>query len=214
MGAGETLTIAVLGTGRMGTALASAFARAGHRVVFGSRDPARARSGTPAWPEIVGARDAILLADLAVLATLWQDTPEMLRHAGDFGGKVLIDATNPEKAIGRGLALGHTTSGAEEIARLAPSARVVKAFNHVYAELLDRGRDFGGVHASIFLCGDDGEARGLAARLIADCGFVPVDVGELSAARFLEPAAALMVELVRGRGREPGGIALHLLERS
>ncbi len=67
----------------------------------------------------------------------------MLEHAGGFAGKVLIDATNPEASDGYALAVGHTTSGAEKIARWARDARVVKAFNGIYAEALDAGGGFG-----------------------------------------------------------------------
>jgi len=207
----------VLGTGRMGTALARAFLRAGHEVVLASRDPARARER--AASEVPGSRSAspaaaVSRSDLAVLATRWEDTKEMLAGAGDFAGKVLVDATNPEAAAGRSLLVGHLTSGAEEVARRAVNARVVKAFNHVYAEVLDRGAAFGEARAAAFLCGDDGDARKIVSALVKGCGFDPVDAGGLESARYLEPAAFLMVELVRGKGKDAGSVALHLLERA
>jgi len=200
----------------MGTALARAFLRAGHAVVLASRDPERARER--AASEVPGAAaatpaQAVSRADVAVLAALWEDVPDMLEAAGNFGGKVLIDVTNPEAAEGRSLEVGHTTSGAEEIARLAAGARVVKAFNHVYAEVLDRGADFGDRRATVFLCGDDEAARRTVAAIAGGCGFAPVDAGGLESARYLEPAAMLMVELVRGRGEGAGSVALHLLAR-
>jgi len=201
----------------MGTALARAFLRAGRQVILASRDSDRARSRTAS--EAPGATaatpaEAVLRADAAVLAVLWEDVPEMLAAAGDFAGKVLIDATNPEATEGRALVVGHTTSGAEEVARLATGARVVKAFNHVYAEILDRGPAFGGERATAFLCGDDESARRTVSAIAAGCGFAPVDAGRLESARYLEPAAMLMVELVRGRGEGAGSVALHLLARA
>jgi len=211
------MTIAVLGTGRMGTALARAFLRAGHQVILASRDPDRARSRTASEARGAAATtpaEAVSRADAAVLAVLWEDVPEMLAAAGDFAGKVLIDATNPEATEGRALVVGHTTSGAEEVARLATGARVVKAFNHVYAEILDRGPAFGGERATAFLCGDDESARRIVSAIAAGCGFSPVDAGDLESARYLEPAAMLMVELVRGRGEGAGSVALHLLARA
>jgi len=200
----------------MGTALARAFLRASHDVYLASRVPERARSRAAA--EVRGAvpalpADAVSRADVAVLATRWEDTQAMLAEVGDFFGKVLIDATNPETADGRSLALGHGTSGGEEIARRAVHVRVVKAFNHVYAEILDRGASFSGHPAAVFLCGDDEEARRTVSRVAASCGFAPIDAGGLKSARLLEPLAMLVVAPVRGGGREPDSLALGLLER-
>jgi len=221
---GGAITLSVLGSGAMGRAMAGALARTGHRVVLASRDEGRAAAAVAAVREVVaegaGSRidgdspsGAVSRSDAVVIATRWADTGEMLGRAGEFGGRILIDATNPEAAEGHSLVIGHTTSGAEEIARRAGGARVVKAFNHVYAEVLARGAAFGAVRASVFLCGDDAEAKRRVSGLIEGLGFSPVDAGGLTAARLLEPAAALMVQIVRVVGREPGSVALALLAR-
>ena len=89
----------------------------------------------------------------------------------------------------------------------------MKAFNHVYAELLERGAVFGDQRASVFLCGSDEKARAEVCRIVDELGFSPVDLGDLENARYLEPAAALIVELVRGRGFDAENAALHLLTR-
>jgi len=191
--------------------------RSGHRVVVGSRDPARARAlGGPFGRavEVASLADAAAGAEVMVLATLWADTEEVLAECGPLDGRVLVDCTNPEATSGRALVVGHTTSGAEMIATWAPGARVVKAFNHVYAEILDEGPRFGAATAAVFVCGDDPDARRVVAELAASCGFQTVDAGALATARSLEPLAMLMVELVRGQGRAPGGAAIGLLERS
>lgn len=217
-------TVAVLGSGTMGRALSGALVRAGHRVFIASRDEARAEAAAAAVRQAVpgdvrsriagdSPSAAVSRSDLAAIATRWEDTREMLGWAGNFGGRILIDATNPESAEGHSLLVGHTTSGAEEIARRAAGARVVKAFNHVYAEVLARGAVFGDRRASVFLCGDDADARRGVSDLVEDLGFSPVDAGALAAARFLEPAAALMVQIVRVVGRDPGSVALALLAR-
>ena len=200
----------------MGTALARAFARLSHRVLLASRDGGRARdaaarAGRGVEPSAPG--EAISGSDVAFLATRWADTEEMLEYAGEFAGRVLVDATNPEPAEGYGLAVGHTTSGAEKIAAWARDARVVKAFNGIYAELLESGSVFGAERASLFYCGGDREAKDLVARLARDLGFDPVDAGGLENARLLEPASALMVQLVRVQGHAPGSVALKLLQR-
>jgi predicted dinucleotide-binding enzyme len=213
----------------MGRALARLFARSGRPVRIASRDRARAEGiagdlagslpGTGAGSvlpiELAGAASSVRRGSgLVALATVWQQTRDVIAAAGPFDGVVLLDATNPEAADGRNLALGHSTSGAETIARWAEGARVVKAFNHTYAELLDEGARFpSGGRAGVLYCGDDAEAKRRVAELVAACGFEPVDAGPLSSARYLEPVAALFVELVRGRGRPPADVAFSLLSR-
>ena len=151
--------IVILGAGRMGTALARLFARSGRAVRIASRDRARGeriaceiaaslpRTGTGAASVLGIALDGAAAsvrrgAGLVALATVWQHTRDVIAAAGPFDGAVLLDATNPEALDGRALTIGHTTSGAETIARWAPGARVIKAFNHTYAELLDEGARF------------------------------------------------------------------------
>jgi len=211
------MKIAVLGTGVMGTALARAFAAGSHTVLLASRDRERAlASAARAGKGVKGAlpEEAVSSSDVVILATRWADTEEMLEYAGNFSGRVLVDATNPESVEGYSLAVGHTISGGEKIAGWARDARVVKAFNAIYAELLDAGPSFGADSASLFYCGGDREAKQVVARLASELGFDPVDAGGLENARLLEPAAALMVQLVRVQGHAPGTVALKLLARA
>jgi predicted dinucleotide-binding enzyme len=219
-------TIVIVGAGRLGRGLASLFSRAGRSVALASRDPGRVAGPVPTairWVPLDGAAQE---GEIVVLATRWEHTREALERAGPFDGRIVIDATNPEAADGRSLAVGHTTSGAEMIAEMiagrtsrmneerAPTARIVKAFNHTYAELLEEGPAFpGGVRPAVLVCGDDPAAKRTVAGLIEESGFDPVDAGPLSSARYLEPVAALFVELVRGRGRAPADVALSLLTR-
>jgi predicted dinucleotide-binding enzyme len=209
--------IVVVGTGRLGSAVGRLFVRCGHDVAVASRDPERGRRAAAALgrrAEAVPLSRASARGDLALLATLWENTRHAVEAGGPYDGRILIDATNPESEDGRSLAVGHTTSGAEMIAGWAPDARVVKAFNHTYAELLDAGPAFSGGPASVLLCGDDRGARAAVAGLVASCGFDPVDAGPLASARYLEPVAALFVELVRGGGRhDPSGIAFGIFQR-
>ncbi|MEP7132176.1 MAG: NAD(P)-binding domain-containing protein [Acidobacteriota bacterium] len=216
------MKIAILGTGVMGASLARFFVRTSHDLVLASRDFRKAgllaaalQPSGDAGPsaEAAAIEEAVRRSDLVVIATRWENTRESLERAGPFEGRVLIDVTNPETEKGRGLAIGHTSSGAEEIARLARDARVVKAFNHSYAELLDRGPDFERGSASVLFCGDDPAAKATVAGLISAGGFDAVDAGPLASARYLEPLALLFVELVRGQNRGPSDIALSILSR-
>jgi NADPH-dependent F420 reductase len=208
--------IAVVGTGRMGTALGRRLAAAGHEVSIGSRDPDRAREKA----EEIGARsggrygEAARAADAVLLAVPWSAVPASLDELGDLDGTILIDVTNPFRE-------GSNTdqvelpgsSGAETIQALVPKARVVKAWNHVYSGVLRRAPEFDGTVPTVFVAGDDPEARRAVAGLVFDVGYEPADAGDLSSARFLEPLAALMTTLDRNSGGESVH-ALKLLRRT
>jgi hypothetical protein len=154
--------------------------------------------------------DAVRQADVIILATPWAAAESALAAAGDFGGKPLLDATNP---IGPGMALthGHTDSGGEQVQRWAPSARVVKVFNTTGVENMAAPR-FGDARALMLACGDDTEAVATAVGLAGDIGFEALAFGPLRNARLLEPFGRAWIELalVRGQGR---GIAFGLLRR-
>ena len=206
--------IGILGSGRMARALGAAFGRAGHTVRLGSATPRHTSDdGGAAAHEVVSYAAATEHADVVVLASLWEAIPGILDAVPALGARILLDCSNPEAPDGRSLVIGHVTSGAERVQALAPQARVVKAFNHVYAEVLDSGPVFAGHRASVMCCSDYADAKAVVMALAAGCGFDPVDAGPLRSARFLEPVAALMIELVRGQGLAPGDVALALLRR-
>lgn len=193
------MNIGIIGTGTMGGALGRLWAARGHSVMFGSRSPDRgrqlaesvggeARSGSIA--EAAGFGDAVLLA------VPWEGIEATIKAAGDLGGKILIDCTNPQIADYMQLAVGHSTSGAEQIARWVPGARVVKAFNAVFGRVVSSGNPyFGSQPATIFYCGDDEAAMGMVAGLIRELGYEAVDSGPLENARYLEPLGELLVQL-------------------
>ncbi len=149
---------------------------------------------------------------MVLLATPWGAAQEAVKAAGSLNGKVVIDCTNPLTEDFSALAIGHTTSAAEEVARWAPGARVVKAFNHVYAQIIQSSPQFGSQNASVFFCGDDPKAKEVAGGLMSDIGFEPVDSGPLTNARYIEPLAGLMVQLAHflGMGTD---IAVKLIRR-
>jgi len=158
-------------------------------------------------------KDAVRECPIVLLSVRWANVEEAISACGDLEGKILIDCTNPLKPDLSGLLIGHTTSAAEEIQRLAPGAHVVKAFNTIFAEVYhSESRLFGTRRLSMFYAGDDKEAKSAVSRLILDTGFEPIDSGPLTSARFLEPLAALMVYMgyVMGMGTN---IALSLLRR-
>jgi len=199
------MKIAVIGSGSVGAALAKQWIRAGHAVVFGARNPdsEKLKSALEATP---GARSASVAAaaesaEVVVLATPWPATEAAVAACRDLTGKTVLDCTNPLVSLD-GLAVGHTASGGEEVARWAQGARVVKVFNTVGANVMT-DPDFGGQAATMLYCGDDAQAKQTAHQLAADCGFDPVDAGPLRQARLLEPMAMLWISMAfAGKDRD------------
>jgi predicted dinucleotide-binding enzyme len=208
------MKIAVIGAGVVGQALAGGWVRKGHGVRYGARNTssdkvAAALKATPG-AEVMGIAEAVRWADAALLATPWSGAEEALRAAGDFAGKPLLDATNPLTPT-FGIALGHDDSGAEQVQRWAPSAKVVKIFNSTGHENMSNPVYPAGRAAMVY-CGTDAAAKRVAATLAADLGFEPLDLGGLSDARYLEPAAMVWIKLaiVQKMGRN---IAFGLMRR-
>ena len=141
------------------------------------------------------ARDA----DVLILATYFPDAPDALRAAGDLTGKTIIDITNPLTPDMSGLSVGHTTSSAEEIQKSVPGARVVKAFNTVFAKVLG-----GTGRAQVFYAGDDAAAKDAVRALIESAGLEAVDAGPLANARQLEPLGLLTIYFGYAAGRGTG----------
>jgi NADPH-dependent F420 reductase len=197
------MNIAILGTGNMATGLAVLFAGAGHTVTLGSRDAEKARDvATRIGNGIAsaGLAEAAGKADLVVLAVPFDAAADVIRAAGDLSGKTLVDITNPMTADYSALTIGHTTSAAEEIQKLSPGAKVVKAFNTVFASVLQAGGKVAGRPVTVFVAGDDADARRSVSDLAASAGLVPLETGGLASARYLEPLAGLNISLAYGLG--------------
>jgi predicted dinucleotide-binding enzyme len=127
--------------------------------------------------------------------------------------KILWDCTNPLKPDLSGLLVGTSTSGGEEIAKLAPWARVVKALPP-FAEVMNSGNiTINGHRVGVFVCGDDNDARAVIGKLVSDIGAEPVDAGPLMLARYAEPAAMLLVQLAYAQGLG-GRIGLSLIREA
>lgn len=197
------MNISIFGTGNMASGLASLFASAGHKVTLGSRDPVKAQTvASGLGSGIAGGSfaDAAKDAEIVVLAVPYEAAAEIIGAAGGLAGKTVIDITNPLTADFSGLTVGHTTSAAEEIQKSAPAAKVVKAFNTVFASVLQNGGKAAGKKATVFVAGDDAEARKTVAALANGAGFIAVETGGLASARYLEPVAGLNIALGYGLG--------------
>ena len=203
------MKIGILGSGLMGGKLGTIMARAGHDVVFSyahsqaklkrlarQASPA-ARYGTPA--------DAAQGSDALLLAVHWSRIDDVLKQAGDVSGKVIISCSLPMNDDDTDLIIAQTSSGAEALAKKVRKARVVSAFGTVPSEVL-----FGVFKArrrtkrpSLMYCGDDNRAKKVAATLVRDVGFEPVDAGPLRIARYMEPFTLLVAQLAYEGKRGP-----------
>jgi|HubBroStandDraft_6_1064221.scaffolds.fasta_scaffold247195_3 NADPH-dependent F420 reductase len=210
------MKIGIIGSGNVGGALGIRWAKLGHEVVFGTRNPesgdvqklaARASGKTSAATLADTAREGEVL----LLATPWPATQQIITGLDDLNGKILIDATNPLLPDLSGLTHGTTTSGGEQVAAWARGARVVKAFNTVGANIM-ADPSFEGHRPVMFYCGDDAQAKQVVKKLIDELVFEAIDAGPLTQARLLEPFAQLWISLAyaQGLGRE---FAFELLRR-
>lgn len=208
------MRIGVIGIGMVGGTLGRRWAREGHEVLFGVREPSSEKVGRLLADSGENARagtvaEAAAFGEVVALATPWGGTEDAVRHAGDLTGKVLLDCTNPLKPDLSGLA--GDPSGAEQVAAWAPGAKVVKIFNTTGFKNMDDPR-FGDDRATMFYCGDDAEAKKVAATLAEGLGFEAVDAGPLAEARSLEYLALLWIHLAYVQKLGPG-IAFKLMRR-
>jgi predicted dinucleotide-binding enzyme len=186
-----TVDIAIIGAGNVGTALAGALARAGHRVTISAKHQQHAEQAAEATGAGAAAsnKDAIEAGDVVILAVPGTAVDGIVGEVGDeLAGKVVVDVSNrptPDPS-------GPGTSAAEELQARIPDASVVKAFNTAFAT---RQADpvVGGVAADGYVAGDDDAAKQAVLDIVESIGFRPVDAGSLAAARTLEGMAWLNI---------------------
>jgi predicted dinucleotide-binding enzyme len=178
--------IAIIGKGNVGSALRRGLERIGCEVRAVGKEPGRVRE-TAVWGETV------------ILAVPFPAIDGAIHEIGDaVDGKVLIDVTNPLTSDYR-LALGCTTSGAEELRKKAPRARIVKAFNSVFAQNMATGQ-VKGARLTFFAAADDEAAKRQVLEIGRELGFEPVDAGPLENARWLETLAYFNIQLGHALG--------------
>jgi hypothetical protein len=188
------MKIGIIGKGNIGGVLGRRWTAAGHQIMFGVRD-----TSASDVEELLGAisgsatlgtpREAAAFGDVVVLAVPGAVAIEVAGNLGDLKGKPLIDANNwfgppQEKSL------------AEAIQKAAPTAKVVKAFNHMGWDTIENP-DFNESNASAFVAGDDPAARGTVMELAAQLGLDPVDAGPLVHARHLEAMGVLWVRMMQ-----------------
>jgi predicted dinucleotide-binding enzyme len=191
------MKIAILGKGNVGSTLGAGWAARGHEVIFGVRDPNK--GSAVANTKAASVKEAAQAGEVVVLAVPWNAVPAALRSAGNLNGKILLDATNPLLPDLSGIDAPEGISGGEQVASLVPGVPVVKIFNTTgYPNMANP--DYNGQRATMFYCGDELEAKKVAASLAEDLGFEAVDAGPLREARCLEPLALLWIHLALKQG--------------
>jgi predicted dinucleotide-binding enzyme len=192
--------IAIIGKGNVGKALAEGLRRAGNEVRFGSRDPKESPRDVSAW------------ADVVILAVPWGAHADIARAVGSaFDAKPVVDVSNVLTPSYE-LAIGFTTSGAEELQKQVPKAKVIKAFNTVFAQNMNTGKVLG-ERLTVLVAGDDADSKGIVRKLAEGIGFDSVDAGPLKSARYLEPLGMLNITL--GYGLKMGGdIGFRLVKKT
>lgn len=211
-----TQNITMIGAGKMASILGQYFSKAGHKVHIGARESENATIlAKKIGHNVQGGSidEAVQQGDIIFLAVPYLEIPETLQLTGSLDGKIVVDISNPFKSDFTGLLIGGDTSAAEELAKKIPNAKVVKAFNSLFATVLERGAEFGEHRAQVFYAGDDIAAKEIVAKLIETTGFEPIDTGPLFSARFLEPLSALVIQTDNNL-KNPVQITPYMLSRS
>jgi predicted dinucleotide-binding enzyme len=177
------MTIGIIGSGAIGTAFARTLARAGlEAIISNSRGPDSLKDLVrELGPSIkAGTREEAARADIVFVAVNWSKLPAAMAGLPDWKGRIVIDANNPiEAPLFKPVDLGGRVSS-EVFADLVPGARVVKAFNHLRAELLATDPRSDGGQRVLFYSGNDTTAKAEVASLIERIGFVGIDLGSLA----------------------------------
>lgn len=188
------MRVGIIGTGRIASGLAGRLVKAGHEVMIGSRDAGKAADAAMRSGGQGGAQaDAISFGEIIILAVPFTAVTELSQTLPDLDGKIILETTNDLQTYGAG-------SSTERIQALFPAARVVKAFNHVFAQIIanDPARDL--ERSTAFIAGEDAAAKARVTELIESIGFDVVDAGGLKNAAHLDNLARFIIDLGYGQG--------------
>ncbi len=197
------MKIGIIGSGNVGGTLGKLLAAKGHEVLFGMRDPDNVRPEAAEAIAQSGAQkgtlqQAVDFGEVVILAIPGNNAQDLVASLHRWDGKIIMDTNNR---------FGPSVSGfslAEDTAQQAPGAQVVKAFNTIGTNRFGNPQ-INGQTISMFICGDDANAKSVIGGLITELGFDLVDTGALSQAVLLEKLAQLWVSLAHGSfGREIG----------
>ena len=194
------MTVAILGLGNMGKGLVKRLAGKTN-LVLGVRDAAAANAFASGLSNVTVTTpaEAAAAADIVILALPYGAALEAAALPA-LKGKIVVDISNPVKPDFSGLSIGHTTSAAEELQKAAPDAKIVKAFNTIFAGLFDAPIELTR-NVPVFLAGNDAAAVDAVADLVTKAGFAVEKVGGLDGARLVEPVGMLNIRFGYGLGK-------------
>lgn len=190
------MKIGVIGAGKVGGNLGAGWAKKGHEVMYGVRDPnsekARKAVSTSGDVKMGTLAEAAAFGEVVVLTIPWAAAHETIPALGNLSGKIVIDTMNAfsPPAVEHG-------SVAQDVAAMASGARVVKAFNTMGEETM-ANPDFKGQRATAFVCGDDADAKAVVIQLAKDLGLDAYDAGALTNAVYAEGMTKIWASLARG----------------
>lgn len=204
------MKIAILGFGNVGKQFADLFSKAGHEIVIGLRSAPNQELPYPS----ATFKEAAEVANIVAIAIPFTACADVLPELSEVTkGKIVIDSTNPLNADWSPKLLGQENSASEEISRLLPEAYVIKAFNTIFADVMNEPmRD--GQAITAFIAGDNDEAKQKVIALARDIGYVPVDTGPLYTARYLESMAHLNIQIAVDQGGGTNAAFIYLQPKS
>lgn len=202
------MKIAILGFGNVGKQFANLFSKAGHEVVIGLRSASNQELPYPFAP----FKEAAAVAEVVAIAIPFTACADVLPELAEVTkGKIVIDSTNPLNTDWSPKLLGQENSASEEISRLLPEAYVVKAFNTIFANVMNKPmKDRQAITA--FIAGDNDEAKRKVIALASDIGYAPIDTGLLYTARYLESMAHLNIQIAVGQEGGTNAAFIYLQE--
>jgi hypothetical protein len=210
-------SISIIGTGNMARVLAGRALAGGNAVEVIGRDASKADAlvesiGGGATTGRIGTAPA---GDIVILALPYADAAPVVRHFGNaLSGKVVIDITNPFNPDLSGLVTPVDSSAAQEIAKAVPAgAHVVKAFNTIFGHVLAAYTPEDPRPLDVFIAGDDPDAKTRVAKFIESLALRPLDVGDLTSARWLEAASMLLMRAMLGKALNSNSFSIGLTVR-
>jgi predicted dinucleotide-binding enzyme len=202
------MNIGIIGTGNMGRALGLGWARAGHSVLFGSRDPSKAKAVAATSGAHAGNfDDAAEFGDVVLYTVRGVFPSRLLRKPAALAQKIVIDCNNRD--VGNDARPGDfrfdtpnsRPTLTEALQEDAPQSRVVKAFNTIPQPVIELGREQLAKHrVSVFLCSDDQTAKGVVKKLAEELGFVGIDSGGLERSILVDGVADFLRLLIGPMG--------------